>query len=429
RQYQEAIEAFNRNVDTIFSDANSQLESLLNTKTKMNAENVENLIKLLKEDLEKRVSETKTDIRSKENRLHTELTSVTETSKRKMNEIQDKLNMEVATTFNKAGSDLESNQKHILNVLNRAKTDIDTRFQEARNASLASIDQEFKEQEDIFADTGSKLVDEIRLLTSTWENKTVNLLKETKDRAQSAISNIEMPAKSLLNEGKQTAVTQIKEEEKHTEKTIEQAKSGLEDTIIAQTSNVQQQFKGFGSKFKEGNKMIEKILANFELTYRELITKIKDMPRHTMNTMSVVGKDAVLAQMKEIFNRVKSTVTLVYPKVQDIPEDLLLNSNPRTRIIVISDFDQFKNASLIKSLMSKDNIQLKSLDIDATAPYYAIGRDHKEEGLIATLDVSGEVVGITSNSPQFVELISTEIINGVITPKTKRVTLPESEQL
>ncbi|MHA1440656.1 MAG: hypothetical protein ACTSPK_02175, partial [Candidatus Heimdallarchaeota archaeon] len=60
-------------------------------------------------------------------------------------------------------------------------------------------------------------------------------------------------------------------------------------------------------------------------------------------------------------------------------------------------------------------------------PYYAIGRDG-EEGLIATLDESGEVTGITSNSTAFVELISAEIINTVLTPKTKRVTLPENSQ-
>jgi hypothetical protein len=75
--------------------------------------------------------------------------------------------------------------------------------------------------------------------------------------------------------------------------------------------------------------------------------------------------------------------------------------------------------------MSKENIQLKSLEIGATnKPYFAIGRD-AEEGLVGTLDDSGEVIAITSNSQAFVELISAEIINGIITPKTKRVTLPE----
>jgi hypothetical protein len=77
--------------------------------------------------------------------------------------------------------------------------------------------------------------------------------------------------------------------------------------------------------------------------------------------------------------------------------------------------------------MSKENIQLKSLTIDATTrPYYAIGRD-VEEGLIASIDESGEIVGVVSSSSSFVDLISNEVINSVITPKTKRVVIPEEQ--
>jgi len=151
------------------------------------------------------------------------------------------------------------------------------------------------------------------------------------------------------------------------------------------------------------------------------------MPRPQVNTVTLIGKDAVLNQMAKILKGVKSTVTVVYPNISDIHIDVLLDSNPRTRIIVISDFDTFKNADIIRKLMAKENIQLKSLVLGSTQkPYYAIGRD-AEEGLIGTIDDSGEVVAITSNSQAFVELISTEIINGILTPKTKRVVLPEND--
>ena len=76
--------------------------------------------------------------------------------------------------------------------------------------------------------------------------------------------------------------------------------------------------------------------------------------------------------------------------------------------------------------MGQENIQLKSLAIGSTnKPYYAIGRD-AEEGLIGTIDESDQVIGITSNSTAFVELINADIINAIITPKTKRVVLPET---
>ncbi|MCK5046904.1 MAG: hypothetical protein KAS22_10015, partial [Candidatus Heimdallarchaeota archaeon] len=306
------------------------------------------------------------------------------------------------------------------------KNDINSKYQEARESTVTSISQEFKDKETAFTEISSKIIDDIRAINNTSEIDGKNFIKDTEDRAKAAIARIEMPAKTLLNRGKQTAIKYVQEQASLVNKTINDSQSGIEDTIIAETANVKNQFKGFGDKYKESNKNIERLLANMELTYRELLTKIKEIPRPSLNTATILGREPVLNQMKEILSRVKSTVTVVYPAVSDIHINELLNSNPRTRIIVISDFDPFKNADVIKQLMGQENIQLKSLAISSTSkPYYAIGRD-AEEGLIGTIDESDQVIGITSNSSAFVELINADIINAIITPKTKRVVLPES---
>jgi len=426
REYNQMVETFTRNVETMFTDANTQLESLITAKSNSNGQKLDNLFKLMNENLGKSATETADEIRNKEVRVSNELKGASEISQRKMTEINEKLAMELTNNLSKAKNDFDANKTNMSNLITRAKTDIDTKFMEARDSTQQSIAKEFKDQETILVNTGSKIVDDVRALNTASENKTRNVIKETEQRGTSAIANIEMPSKTLLNRSKQAALKHIQEQSAVLNSTIDQTHVGIEDTIIAEMANVKNQFKGYGDKFKGSTKTIEKLLATMELSYRELITKVKDVPRLSLNTVTLIGEEAVLNQMKNIFDRVKSTVTLVYPEIKNIHLNQLLNSNPRTRIIVISDFDPFKNADVIRQLMSKENIQLKSLAIGSTnKPYYAIGRDG-EEGLIATLDESGEVTGITSNSQAFVELISTEIINTVLTPKTKRVVLPNS---
>ena len=426
REYDQMIETFTRNTAQMFIDANAQLESLIAAKSKTNYDKLDNLFKILKDNLDKNATETRDDIKSKEVRLGNELKVNVETTQRKMSEISDKLNLELVNSFNRINTDFETTKNSMVGTISGAKEDFNTKFQEASDSTSATISHEFKEKETAFTEIGSKIIDDIRTINSTSEVEGKNFVKDTEDRAKAAIARIEMPAKSLLNRGKQTALKYVQEQASVVNRTINESQAGIEDTIIAETANVKTQFKGFGDKFKESNKSIERLLAKMELTYSELVTKIKDIPRPAVNTTTILGREPVLIQMKEIFSRVKSTVTLVYPAVGDIHLNALLNSNPRTRIIVISDFDPFKNSDVIKQLMSKENIQLKSLAIGSTSkPYYAIGRD-AEEGLIGTLDESGQVIGITSNSSAFVELINTEIINTIITPKTKRVVLPET---
>jgi len=427
REYNQLIETFSQNVESLFTEVNTQLETLIATKTRNNEEKLTNLFNLLKENLEKSANETKQEIKAKEVRIGNDLHSATETTQRKMTEINDKLNMELANRFNKATTDFSTAKNNMKDTVTRAKSDIIAKFAEARDTAITSIAKEFEEKERIFAEISSKIIDDIRELNTVSEAKTKSFIKDTEESAKNAIAKIEMPAKTLLNRGKQTALKYVHEQADLVNKTIDKSRSGIEDSLVAETSNVKSQFKGYGEKFIESNKIIERILTGLELTYRELITKIRDMPRPQLNTVTLIGKDAVLNQMAKILTGVKSTVTVVYPNISDIHIDVLLNSNPRTRIIVISDFDTFKNADIIRKLMAKENIQLKSLVLGSTQkPYYAIGRD-AEEGLIGTIDDSGEVVAITSNSQAFVELISTEIINGILTPKTKRVVLPENE--
>jgi sugar-specific transcriptional regulator TrmB len=427
RDYLEMMESFKRNVETMFTDAVSQLEALVAAKTKTNADKLDGLLNLMKTNLEKSATEARNEIKGKEVKITNDLRTSEQTTQRKMTEIYDKLNMELINQFNKTTSDFESSKNNMNMLVTRAKTDINTRFEEAAQNAQNSISTEFKEQEGAFTNIGSEVVDEIRTLIDSAESESKKFIKETEERAKSAIAKIEMPSKTILNKGKQATVKQVNNLSSQVNKTIEKTQSNIEDSIISETAKITTTFQGYGDKFKQNSKEIEKLLADLELTYRELLTKVKDVPKVDTRTTTLIGKEAVLDQMEKILGKVKSTVTCVYPEIGEIPVNVLLESNPRTRIIVIGDFDPFKHADIIKRLMSKENIQLKSLTIDATTrPYYAIGRD-VEEGLIASIDESGEIVGVVSSSSSFVDLISNEVINSVITPKTKRVVIPEEQ--
>ncbi|NHJ32578.1 MAG: hypothetical protein FK732_06930, partial [Asgard group archaeon] len=241
REYDQMIETFTRNTTQMFIDANAQLESLIAAKSKTNYDKLDNLFKILKDNLDKNATETRDDIKAKEVRLGNELKTNVEATHRQMTEISEKLNLELVNSFNRINTDFETTKNTMSGTISRANEDFNAKYLEAREATAAAISHEFKEKETAFTEIGSKIIDDIRTINSTSEVEGKNFVKDTEDRAKAAIARIEMPAKALLNKGKQTATKYVQDQASVVNRTINESQAGIEDTIIAETANVKTQ--------------------------------------------------------------------------------------------------------------------------------------------------------------------------------------------
>ncbi|MFX1338042.1 MAG: hypothetical protein ACFFDK_05495 [Promethearchaeota archaeon] len=126
-----------------------------------------------------------------------------------------------------------------------------------------------------------------------------------------------------------------------------------------------------------------------------------------VTTWHTIGRDALIAAIKDAIYRTKSSVIIVTPVV--IPEILQFLSEyafqrKAARFMLTSHWDMQTYGDIVKKMMQLGNIQFRNLT--STGEYYALTRDAEEVILAPYTDKDAEMISIVSNHPAYARLYS-----------------------
>ncbi|NVM16118.1 MAG: hypothetical protein HWN80_00275 [Candidatus Lokiarchaeota archaeon] len=132
------------------------------------------------------------------------------------------------------------------------------------------------------------------------------------------------------------------------------------------------------------------------------IPEIKDI-----TTWQVVGRDALIAAIKDAIYRVKSSIIIVMPYV--IPEILQVISEyayqkKAVRFMLTSRFEMSQYGDIIRKMMGLGNIQFRQLS--GAGEFFALTRDAEEVIIGPATDKEGEMISVVSNQTAFSILYS-----------------------
>ena len=142
-----------------------------------------------------------------------------------------------------------------------------------------------------------------------------------------------------------------------------------------------------------------------------------------MQKLYTIGKEALIATIKDAVYRTKSSVIIVTPVV--VPEILQMVSEfafqrKSARFMLTSKFDIQTYGSIIKKMMQLGNIQFRNLS--QKGEFYAVTRDAEEVILCPASQKDFEMIAIVSNQEQYCKLYSS-FIGPIFTANSRPVRL------
>jgi hypothetical protein len=257
----------------------------------------------------------------------------------------------------------------------RHYTEFDSKIKQNKEGWIRDVDDKFIVGK---RDTSDKITGEISL----WGDESANL-----DR----------------NLGEMLADHKIKYEENA--KTLQ---NSLSNTTRDTTQNIKDAIADFTLQFMNAIDDATESAENNESKLRDVSSSASAIPEiSSITTWQVVGRDAMVAAIKDAVFRTKSSVIIVTPVV--IPEILQVVSEyayqkKAARFMLTSHWDMGQYGQIIQKMMSLGNIQFRQLS--STGEFFAVTRDAEEVIIGPYTDNEAEMISVVSEQSSYAKLYS-----------------------
>ncbi|MFW9951279.1 MAG: hypothetical protein ACFFKA_14260, partial [Candidatus Thorarchaeota archaeon] len=179
--------------------------------------------------------------------------------------------------------------------------------------------------------------------------------------------------------------------------------NSLSTTTRDTTQNIKDAIADFTLQFMNSIDDATEFAEKNESKLGDIHVASSSIPEIThITTWQVVGRDALIAAIKDAIYRVKSSIIIVMPYV--IPEILQVISEyayqkKAVRFMLTSRFEMSQYGDIIRKMMGLGNIQFRQLS--GAGEFFALTRDAEEVIIGPATDVEGEMISVISNQTAF----------------------------
>jgi hypothetical protein len=306
-------------------------------------------------------------------------------------------------------------------TIDKALTDAERSLESEISASRGIIEQEIDQSVRDLARGIEKIT---KVLTDSTEaaititNDTLREAKEvTGSEIQKHITELIRVAKQSSDSAKETIQTQKRELLGRIDGHVEEKSRDLE--TVKQTS-----ITTITKAITESKELTTATLHEYEKTVLPLAKSIQSKTGNTQSILSnlwellgslqaseiertwhIVTSEKVKIRLEDMLERAQSTITLVFPNFDEVPQKTLMKINPNVRIHIVTKIDE-KQAQSVQKLLNQGNIRIWQI---VHMPFYAGARDG-EEVLIAPIHGGSEdVVAIVSDQESYISLFNTAL--------------------
>ena len=197
----------------------------------------------------------------------------------------------------------------------------------------------------------------------------------------------------------------------HKKKYEENAKTlqnSLSNTTRDTTQNIKDAIADFTLQFMNSIDDATELAENNEEKLKDIFNASSSIPEISeITTWQVVGRDSLIAAVKDAVYRTKSSIIIVTPVV--IPEILQVVSEyayqkKAARFMLTSFWDMNQYGAIIQKMLSLGNIQFRQLN--TAGEFYAVTRDAEEVIIGPYTDRESEMISVISNQTAYAKLYS-----------------------
>ncbi|MFW9939858.1 MAG: hypothetical protein ACFFFT_02365 [Candidatus Thorarchaeota archaeon] len=335
------------------------------------------------------------------------------------------------------------------NTLGSETNDLDFKAQETIDAQLENLATDLASEVDDTlqtgikdcSDTNIKLKDSLESSLKQHHRQYEEAINSHKDNSLRHYTNFDSEVKSIkenwvrevdtnFSEGKRDGSDKINSEIRLWDAEAKDMDNSLSSMLADHKTKYEQNAKtlqnSLSNTTRDTIQNVKDVIADFTLQFMNSIDdatelgennedKLKDVHNASssipeiskVSTWQVVGRDAMIAIMKDAIYRVKSSIIIVTPVV--VPEILQVISEyafqkKAARFMVTSHFDLSTYGGIINKMKQLGNIQFRQLQ--KAADFYALTRDAEEVIICPHSDKEEEMIAVVSNQAAYSVLYS-----------------------
>ena len=322
------------------------------------------------------------------NDLNTKFTGLSNEIARVASDVHQRLDTMKATSEQEISSLSSSIEQNLENFFTSTKTSLKelidstssiyTTYAESLNSTVKSI---FEQARTDFGD-----------VFSATQNNNSTFLESTKNRIESLISEFKTNSNTLMKDYSTTISTAVNDFTTNSAGGLLKIVNVASDDLL----NAAQEILNFVNETKTRIIETNKFLDSAWEYAAEVPSTIAEKTWH------IVGKEAVLNRMKDMIRRTKTMVTIVLPKIDDIPVDVVKESKKTQKINIVVNVGGNKAHPVIKELISMPNVRVWHRD---AKDYYACTRDGEEVLLAPAIGSDKQLVALVSEKEEYVLLM------------------------
>ncbi|MHA1223472.1 MAG: helix-turn-helix domain-containing protein [Candidatus Heimdallarchaeaceae archaeon] len=415
-QIQEAINALNEKITSI---KNSLVEELLQRKTAV----INSAISQVKEtmmikytDLQNNEQNQKNDIISERDifsqKLDTYYQEAINSYEQKISEIKENMILRFNEFTNSLSSKFQETTTSIANQLNeqiKVFKEFSAQLNSLLSEELSVGSSQLKEKWDDLIEKAQTLTQENESTIQKYQEDINSKLQSTADQMVEELSKFVSETKnsalSILNSLVSTSKSALKEGQ-------ELVTGSLNDEIIASSSFIEDT----GKKFVDTANFLISSTMKLKNDFRTLEATSKEVQIPPVQTSSIIGLEATLEHLARITENAKRSVTILAPKKDYIPVEVIKKLPTTVKVTVVTKLDEELDSEWINNLASAQaNVEIRKfrgMGTGVELPKFIGAERENEEVLIAAEDeATKQVVGIISKSTYFASLVSYIVIS------------------
>ena len=328
-------------------------------------------------------------------------------------------------------------------------TELISSMKNQMDAKITELESSFANIQDVISQNAESAVNDIQQkyldTFSTEYEKASGLNSSNRSEMESLISDL----KNLVNDTSNTLAHNFNSQLSNMHSALTSNIDGFQDeniksssanstAILDQIAKVSQEggestvklisqtVDTYKAKFEESSSLIvEKTLALTQVV-DNLFKYQESAETPTLNTTHIIGKEAIVHQMKDLIDRVKSKVTILVPDKKMVDIDQIAEMKSAIQVTIISHIDEVADKDWIDKLHDcTANVTLRSIQKSVGGgelPDFIGCEREGEEILLGTVDdAKKDYVAIASNSEYFVQILGNIVIADYARGKSKQI--------
>ena len=453
RKTGDTIDGISETVSSNLSELNSSLELILNRRIEDLSLQVQEAVGALNEKIsgikahmmEELIQQKNTAIGSAVSQIkesmalkYTDLQNSEQNQRNNMISERDMFSQKLEVQYNEAIEEYNSKVQEIksntASRFNDFGTQLSAEFEEIRTNIISNLNQNIQSFKNLSSqlnsivaselDTGSTrlkekwsdLIEKIELLVQENETSLTQQYQEASNLMQSTINSISEELNDFVQQTFEASKNITSNAINTSKASLDEGKEQIAGNLSSEIDETMAFLESSEQKFNDTANFLIGATMKLKNDFRSLDATSKEVTIPPVQTTSIVGLDAVLDHISRITGETKRGVTIMSPKPEYVPLDVIKQLPTTVKVTIVTKLDEQIDSDWINSASSAQaNVEIRKFREMGTGvempQFIGVERENEEVLIAAQDEATQQVVGILSRSTYFAKLVSYIVIS------------------